>query len=383
MKERRKRIGVVIPKYGTVGGAEGFVAELTERLALNPEWEMHVFANRWVRRSDNVTFHRVSVIPFPRFFVTPSFALYAAKEMESLGIDLIHTHDRIFAADLFTMHGTPHKYWVYGVREKPFMSLFDRATAWVERKLVTGYRCSGFFAVSELTRKLYIDEYGLEPSRVEVHHPGVDTGMYEGLDREECRREVRQHLQIGLREPVILFVSMNFEVKGLDRIMAGLSEIKLRRPTEPFRLLVVGRGNEKKYREIAQRLDIDDRILFTGPIPREELAKVYLASDVYAMLSTFDTFGMVVLEAMAAGLPVAVSGTVGARDIVIPGENGYVIEDPQRPAEVAAILSTLLNPRERERMGEAARRTALEHTWEKAAARVEEHYRRLLHGRNV
>jgi glycosyltransferase involved in cell wall biosynthesis len=101
------------------------------------------------------------------------------------------------------------------------------------------------------------------------------------------------------------------------------------------------------------------------------------------MLSTFDTFGMVVLEAMAAGLPVAVSGTVGARDIVIPGENGYVIEDPQRPAEVAAILSTLVNPRERERMGEAARRTALEHTWEKAAARVEAHSRRMLHPRPV
>ncbi len=378
MAEQRKRIGVVIPKYGTVGGAEGFVAELTERLALSPDWEIHVFANRWVRRSDRIIFHRVPFIPFPRFFITPSFALYAAREIESLGVDLIHTHDRIFAADLFTMHGTPHRWWVHKVRGKPALSLFDRTTAWVERKLVTGGRCSGFLAVSELTRKLYIEEYGLGPAAVEVHHPGVDLGIYEGLDREECRREVRQHLQIGLKEPVILFVSMNFEVKGLDRILAGLGEIKLRRPTEPFRLLVVGRGNEKKYRGIAQRLGVDDRVLFTGPVPREELAKVYLASDIYAMLSAFDTFGMVVLEAMAAGLPVAISGTVGARDVVVQGENGFVIEEPQRPAEVAAILSILLNPRERERMGEIARRTAREHTWERAAARVEEHYRRLL-----
>jgi UDP-glucose:(heptosyl)LPS alpha-1,3-glucosyltransferase len=378
MAGRKKRIGVVIPKYGTVGGAEGFVAELTERLALNPEWEIHVFANRWARRSDRVTFHRVPVIPFPRFFITPSFALYAARELEILGVDLIHTHERIFAADLFTMHGTPHRWWVHQARGKPALSLFDRTTAWVERKLVTGGRCSAFLAVSELTRKLYIEEYGLDPGMVEVHHPGVDPGMYDGLDREECRREVRQHLQIGLREPVILFVSMNFEVKGLDRILAGLGEIKLRRPTEPFRLVVAGRGNEKKYRAMAQKLGVDDRVLFTGPVPREELAKVYLAADVYAMLSTFDTFGMVVLEAMAAGLPVVISGSVGARDVVVPGENGFVIEEPQRPAEVAAILSILLNARERERMGEAARRTAREHTWERAARRVEEHYRRLL-----
>jgi len=58
---------------------------------------------------------------------------------------------------------------------------------------------------------------------------------------------------------------------------------------------------------------ISSNIIFTGPVSREKLANIYLAGDIYMMLSKFDTFGMVVLEAMAAGLPVIISRNVGAK----------------------------------------------------------------------
>ena len=135
MAERVHRIAVVIPKYGLVGGAEGFAAELTERLARDPRFEFHVFANRWVPGSDRVTFHRVPIISFPKFLTTPSFAFFADRRIREAGIDLIHAHDRIFRADLFTMHGVPHRYWVREVRRKG-MSLYDRATARVEGRLI-------------------------------------------------------------------------------------------------------------------------------------------------------------------------------------------------------------------------------------------------------
>jgi UDP-glucose:(heptosyl)LPS alpha-1,3-glucosyltransferase len=371
---QRRRIAVVIPKYGLLGGAEGFAAELTERIAADPRYEVHVFANRWAASSSPVVFHRVPIVRFPRFLVSPSFAWFARRRIAAAGpFDVIHTHDRIFSADVYTMHGVPHRWWVSQVRKKR-LSLFDRATAGVEDRLVRNGGCRRFLAVSELARRIFLETYPVAPEGVTVLHPGVDLAPYAGLDRERCRREVRARFGIAAAVPLLLFVSMNFAVKGLDHLLEGLGRFRAGAPETPFRLLVVGRGDERRYGRLARELGLGDAVLFAGAVPRQRLPAIYLAGDGYVMLSRFDTFGMVVLEAMAAGLPVLVSARVGARDLVREGENGYVVADPGDAAAVAAAIGTLLRGDARERMGEVALRTAREHAWDKTAARILEIY---------
>ena len=372
-----RRIAVVIPKYGLVGGAEGFAAELTERLARDPRFEMHVFANRWVPGSGRVSFHRVPIISFPKFLTTPSFAFFAERRIRKAGIDLVHTHERIFRADLFTMHGVPHRYWVREVRRKR-MSLYDRATACVEERLIADPDCRLFLPVSGLTEEIFIHEYGIAPERVRVVHPGVDPARFEGMDPARCRSELARRFGIAPEERVILFVSMNFEIKGLDALLRGLAILARDPSAPPFRLLVAGKGNVRKYRELASALGIGDRIVFAGVIPGADLPALYAAADLYAMLSRFDTFGMVVLEAMAAALPVLVSDHVGAKDLVREGVNGSILPADAGPGEIARKLASLLSKEVRERMGRAARQTAREHTWDAAAARVAAIYAELL-----
>jgi UDP-glucose:(heptosyl)LPS alpha-1,3-glucosyltransferase len=131
---------------------------------------------------------------------------------------------------------------------------------------------------------------------------------------------------------------------------------------------------------MAQMLGIGESVFFAGVLDTERLIRTYLACDLYAMLSSFDTFGMVVLEAMAASLPVIVSANVGARDLVSQGVNGYVIERADRPDEVAGAIGALLDDEQRrQQMGREALRIAQMHTWEAAAARMAEIYERLLH----
>jgi len=361
---------VVIPKYGLVGGAEGFAAELTERIAMNFRFDVHVFANRWGVSSDRVTFHKIPAIQFPRFLSSPGFAWFAGREIFAAGpFDLIHTHDRIFRADVYTMHGIPHRWWVREVRKKG-MSLFDRSLARVEDRLVSEGGCRRFLAVSELTRKIFLDEYPIDPARVTVVHPGIDASPYAKLDRERCRREIRGRFGIGPDEPLILFVSMNFAIKGLDHLLRGLGCLRTGSPEKRFRLLVIGRGDEKAYGGLARELGLDDAVLFTGAVAQEKLPEFYLAGDLYAMLSRFDTFGMVVLEAMAAGLPVLISGAVGARDIVREGENGFIVENPADPEAIAERIETMLHGDARERMGREALKTAGENSWDRTVARV-------------
>ena len=375
--KKRKKIAVVIPKFGLVGGAENFASELTARIAADPRYDVHVYANRWREATPAITFHRIPIVRFPRSLTTPSFAWFANRAITREGVDLIHTHERIFEADLFTMHGIPHRLWVRDVRKKR-MSLFDLATRRVENRLARNPRCRRFLAVSTITKDKFLSEYPEDAGKVLIVPPGTDVARFEQLNRERCRQEVRRSLGLEPSALLLLFVSMNFEVKGLDFVMQGLSALKHRGGTEIPVLLVVGRGNEGQYRRLAEELGIGENVRFSGVTGRENLDALYLGSDLFAMLSRFDTFGMAALDAMAASLPVVLSGNVGAKDLVRDGVNGFVVDNPADGTAVAERFARLLEGDARKRMGEEAFRTACGQSWDEVAKRQIEIYEELL-----
>lgn len=364
----RPRVAVVVPKYGTVGGGERFVYELTERLARGGRFEIHVFANRWVPGPGPVVFHKIPRIPFPRFPRQALFAWLAGREVEKGEFDLVHAHDRVFRADVFTMHSIPHETWVRDVRKRR-PTLFDRVTSWVERRLMEEGGCACHLPVSSIAGEAYREKYPIDPSRMRVLHPGVDLERFSSPDRNACRREVRARYGIGPSEIVILFVGMNFEVKGLDAILRAVARAKALRPEAALRLLVVGGGNEGKFRSLASSLRITDSVSFAG-VHAEGVEAFYLASDLFMMLSAFDTFGMVVLEAMASRLPVIVSANVGAKDLVEEGVNGFILPDRLDADAAAGKIVLLLDTTLRAAMGEAGHRTASLHTWERLTEEV-------------
>lgn len=322
MDSKQKKIAVVVPKYGLVGGGELFVSELTERLADNPDYDMHVFANQWRRQSDKVTFHKVPIITFPKWMTTISFAYFADRKIAAMDFDLVHTHDRIFKADVCTVHFIPHRIWVHEIRGKKRLSLFDRATCWVERRFFESGNCRVFMPVSNLAKEKMLEEYHVGQDKIHVVHPGVDVGKFK---RDAAvRREVRKEFGIQETDVLVLFVGMNFELKGLDHLLQAVALTNKEGSKSAIKVLVAGKGDVKKYESMANRLGIGSRVLFAGVC--SDIARIYQAGDILALLSDFDTFGMVITEAMAAGLPVIVSDRVGAKDLVRNGENGFVVD---------------------------------------------------------
>jgi UDP-glucose:(heptosyl)LPS alpha-1,3-glucosyltransferase len=370
-----QKIAVVIPKYGLVGGAEQFASELTSRLAEKSNHIFHVFANRWQKAHDGIYFHYVPIVSFPKFLTTISFAFFTRRQLSAKRYSLVHSHERIFAADIWTLHGVPHRYWIHRVRRKK-MSLYDLATSWVEKKLVTQGNCQKFIAVSNLTKEIFLQEYNINPQRVTVIHPGVDLKDYATADKKSISAYVRKEYGFSSAEPIILFASMNFEIKGLDAIMLALARLKAKKLS--FKLLVVGKGNLRKYSQMAREFNISGNVVFTGPLSKEKLIRLYLAGDMYIMLSKFDTFGMVVLEAMAAGLPVIISSNVGAKDIVQDGENGFIITDTTDGDYIASKIALLLNQNIRSSMSRKALDTAKHNTWEHVAVKYSEIYSSVL-----
>lgn len=362
-----RNVAVVIPKYGLVGGGEKYALELTERIAASDRYKIHVFANQWRTQSDRITFHKVPIIAFPKFLTTVSFAWFANQEIGETNFDLIHTHERIFRADIFTMHSVPHRFWVREIRKKR-MSLFDYGTAWVEGQLIHKGKCKKYLPVSSLTKEKFLQEFTVDPDKIQIVYPGVDIDKFSRLDRQRCRQDIRRRFGLGEADTVLLFVSMNFELKGLDNLIASMARIKAKQPDAKLKLLVAGKGNEKKYSRLARECGLAGDVIFSG-VWKDDIEKVYLASDIFSMLSKFDTFGMAALEAMSASLPVVISENVGAKDLVRDGMNGYVVNS----ADIGLISSRIeimLDHRIRERMAEGAYKEAKNHTWDRMAEKI-------------
>jgi len=370
-----KKIAVVVPKYGLVGGGERFVFELTERLAQSPQYDIHVFANKWRAGLSRITFHKVPIIRFPKWLTTISFAMFVKYKISFIGgFDLIHTHERIFKADICSMHFIPHRLWVKEIRRKKFLSLFDHATCWVEKLLFNSGKCF-FMPVSSLAQQKMQSIYQVKTEKIKVIHPGIDIPKYNKSD-PLVRQTTRAEFGCNDNDCIILFVSMNFELKGLDKLMAGVAGIKDIKCRKKIKILVVGKGRKRKFQALAHSADLDDQVIFTGV--RHDMVEIYQAGDIMVLLSGFDTFGMVITEAMASSLPVIVSNKVGAVDLIKDEENGFIVDRDDTKGISNHIAELITHTSQRLEMGKNAKRVSRQSSWENVANQVYNIYSKVL-----
>ncbi|MFZ3045750.1 MAG: glycosyltransferase family 4 protein [Desulfatirhabdiaceae bacterium] len=373
--DRLPRIAVIIPTYGRVGGAENVAYQLCERLIQKNQFDIHVLAQKWAAPGSLATFHAIPVWPFPRWVRPISFAAFAKNAVRRGRYDLVHSHERVFDMDVLSFHGIPHRRWVQNIRKK-HMSLFDHATAWVESCGIQSAHTRQILPVSSLVQKALLQTYPLCQNKVRIFHPGASIAQFEQIGQDSETTDFRKHHGIGPTDVVMLFVGMNFEVKRLDLVIRAMADLGPVLAEYRVRLLVVGKGNESPYRNLASRLGIADRVIFAGV--SHHMAQRYWAGDFLVMPSRMDTFGLVVLEAMAAGLPAIISGRVGAADLIVTGGNGLILSDDPSVSELRQAMMSLLDRTVRIRMGHAAKETAKTHDWDAVADKLADIYRELL-----
>jgi len=370
------RVAVVCPDYGLVGGAEMFAFELTEHLSRFSEFSFHVFANRCREGKRVSKFYKIPIIPFPRWLRPISFAWFTKQAIEKIGFDLIHSHTWLYEFDFLTHHGLPHATWIKNVRKKR-PSLFDRAVSSIESKGVQNDRQPVIMPVSDMGKVELQKAFNIPENRLRVIHPGISVRRFLDKDKGHCRREIRNRHRLKSEDVVALFVGMNFPLKGLDRIMRSISEFTCQGTKHPaLKLLVVGKGDIKKYSSMAKDLGIDKRVVFAGE--RKAVENYFLASDFFVLMSHMDSFGIVVLEAMVSGLPVLISDTVGAKDVIDQGGNGYIIENDNYMQAMDTALEAMMQPTLRRKYGSAARKVALQYDWKQIAEQVADLYRKWL-----
>jgi glycosyltransferase involved in cell wall biosynthesis len=214
--------------------------------------------------------------------------------------------------------------------------------------------------------------------RVVIIPHGVDTVKFNPHVRAD---ELRRRIAAGNRK-IVLFVGALTRwhtYKGLDILIKAVALLKDESPH--LKLLVVGSGDlASRYLQLASDLGVRDHVFFAGNVSDDELPKYYAISDVLVLPSKdrCEGFGLVLLEANAAGKPVIGSAVGGIPSVIQDGYNGFLVP-PSDPNVLAATIRRALNDEDVLReMGNNGRTFAEEHDWCVVAEQTENVYRRAL-----
>ncbi|MET0058944.1 glycosyltransferase family 4 protein [Dehalococcoides mccartyi] len=215
-----------------------------------------------------------------------------------------------------------------------------------------------------------ISLYQASADKIRVIPCGVNTNLFSLANRTESEAV------LGLSQvPKALFVGRLEKLKGLDNLLRAVALID-----SDMELMVVGgdeysQGERNRLEALAGELGISDKVKFYGAVRQDMLAGYYNAARVCVVPSYYESFGMVILEAMACGTPV-ISGRVGvAPDIICPGVNGCLTPGNQ-PEQLAGCMKEWLYQKEIDR--KAIREIAGKYAWQSVSAQVESVYYAIL-----
>ena len=221
--------------------------------------------------------------------------------------------------------------------------------AWRAREERVYRGAATIFSMSGFAARSLVEDYGVDPGRVRVVGAGPNVAPPAPAPlREEGR------------EPAILFVGRCFEPKGGPDLVAAFRRV--RRSFPRAALWIVSQERPARLPEGA---------IFHGPLGPDALAALYARASLFALPTLREAFGLVLLEAMAFGLPVVATAIEAIPEIVAPGRTGLLVP-PRDPAALAEACGALLaDPAGARRLGEAGRaRLAERFGWDRAAARM-------------
>jgi glycogen(starch) synthase len=279
-------------------------------------------------------------------FVRALQARLVNAQADSLGDwrpDVVHGHDWVVAEASTTLaqrFGVPLVATVHATESGLYHGHLDGGfSRWrdeVERALVA--RADRTIVCSQAMRTEVVTALGADPDRVVVVPNGVDLSRWQTSPQERAVARERLGVADG---PLLVLVGRLEHEKGAADAIDALALLGATRPTA--HLVLVGDGaRADDLSERAAARGVGERVHQVGRLPDREVAAVVGASDVALVPSRYEPFGLVALEAMAAGTPVVVTRTGGLPEVVEHGHTGAVVP-PADPAALAAAVGGLLD----------------------------------------
>ena len=312
--------------------------------------------------------------PFPssdsiiRISISLRLAAMIKEVLARENFNIIHLHEPfmpMLCSAILRFSQTTNVGTFHACQGKPGYNWGRPISTWMVRR--RGQKLHGRIAVSEpamsFAKKYISGDYEIIPNGIDLEHFSPDVSPIE---------------EFGDGKLNILFVGRLEFRKGVNYLLKAYLEVKREIPNS--RLIIVGPGARlrKRYEKWVGRNRLED-VVFVGYVPYGELPRYYKTADVFCCPATGrESFGIVLLEAMAMGKPVVATNIPGYASVVTHGEDGLLVP-PRDSRGLALALLSLMNDLEvRQRMGARGKLKAREYRWEDIAQRVFDYYVRVL-----
>ena len=323
------------------------------------------------------------------FLVSSTVVLTVLSLLKKGDFDIIHASGYFcpFCANVITSHFCERECLhleraniIEIPRKSPLQKLkaldhmaYRRLSAFLERLLLSRSGSRARIVVSQRMKEEFTRHYGAAAESIIVIPNGVDLKLFTPANRLLFRGQIRHKHGISDSDPVLMFAGGDWERKGVRYIIEALSLL----PRPDITLLIVGRGDEKLYGQLARIKQVRERVIFASQ--SSNLWEYYAAADVFVFPTIYEPFGLTIIEAMASGLPVITSRSAGAADFITDGVDGLLLSDANDVNSLATKIELLLSHAElRKTMGERARETAEKLSWDQVAHKTLEVYNSVL-----
>lgn len=218
--------------------------------------------------------------------------------------------------------------------------------------------------------KLDFREYkklGVKKEKIIELPNGINIENFKKINKKNLESFKKKY---GLEKNIVLHVGRIHKSKGLNYLVKAIKELDVK-------LLIVGEdaGYKEELLKKIKRLGLADKIIFTGPLDGKNLSKAYLACDVFVLFSEWEGFGIVVIEAMAAGKPVIVSDRGSLPYLIEEDKTGLIVPFKNIKLLEKNIDFLLNNKKVAQTMGENGKKVAKDYDWNKIIKRYEEIYK--------
>ncbi len=292
--------------------------------------------------------HRVRIeSPTPTFqtwvmMMNHYFAKRVGRLVNEIGdFDVVHVHDwlvipsgsEVKAFRNTTMVSTLHslEFKRSGGVNTPEIKMVDSLEWWIT------FESTFIIVCSKSMKNDTVKRFSVPENKISVIPIGVDSGKF--LEAKVDRDLVRSKYGVNQTERLVLFVGRLTEQKGCEYLIRAIPLVSKQLDVK---LIVVGDGSYRAELENVAKAVDGNRVRFTGFLSDTDLTELYLCSDAMVIPSIYEPFGVVALEAMAAGLPVVASNVDGLGEIVVHESNGILVF-PKDASSIAWGISRILS----------------------------------------